>query len=265
MIKYNIHKYQNIDITNDEEILHYVIYSHTEYLDILEIQMDFITGKGHLTLFINRNNVNLDYIYNKFDKVIFYDEKLTYGQKLLSCLVQIDYDYFILIHDNDILINNDNNKMIWFLNFLRKNDFDRVDFQLAYDFDETHIINNDDLYLIQSSNIDTRAKGYIYNVNPSMWKRTSLMEIMEKFNYKDYRTIEADEVQEFCLKFNIFKLYSRKKYRCGYFICLEPFRYLHITHYGGLFNPYSIPIEDSKDIIDIYNKILEKYKLEKWK
>jgi hypothetical protein len=265
-VKYEIFKH----VPEDNEVndsINYVVYSHSSFIDMLQIQTDHIENKGHLTLFIDRNNNDLDFIYKRYDKVVFYDPNLPYGTKLLDCVNQIDYDYFVLIHDIDILIHVDTKTVLEFISFLRKNNFDRVDFQLAYDYDESHKVNDDDLYLIKSSNTDTSNKGYAYNVNPSIWKRDALVEILSRFKDRDYREIESDEVQQFCSKFEIFKLYSRKRFRCGYFTCLSPFRYLHLTHSRMIFSPRHIPEEDSVDIIIDYNRIVDKYNLknsDKW-
>ncbi len=268
-IKYDIYKYEHIELV-ENQIINYVVYNHSSFLDILQIQTDHLYTKGHLTLFIDFNNLDLSHIYERYDKVVFYDSNLTYGQKLLNCIKQIDYSYFVFIHDNDILLYSDNKKINSLLHFLEVNNFDRVDFQLSYDFYETFKIENDDLFLVKTLcpfTIEYKSR-YFYNVNPSLWKRETLIDILEKFSYKDYRNIEDEETQRYCRKFNIFKLHAKKIYRCGYFTCLEPFRYLHITHSQMLFSPSTIPEENSKDIINDYNIIVDKYNLKnskKWK
>ena len=271
MIDFTVYKHSpNItkDFT-DDSILNYVVYSHSSFLDVLQIQTDYLSGLGRLTLLINENNLDLTHMYSRYDNVIFYKDNQSYGHKLLSCINQIDYEYFVFIHDNDILFHVDKIKMLEFFSFLKENNFDRIDFQLAYDYDSIHghEINNDGLYLIKSSNTDTTAKGYPYNVNPSIWKRETLKSILEKFGHHDYRTIEAPETQNFAVQFNIFKLYSNKKFNCGYFVCLEPVRYLHITHYQKFLSLSTLPHESYKDIEDEYNKIINKYNLKnsnKW-
>lgn len=267
MITYEIYKHNPFIDVNliKNPTINYVIYSHSSFKDILNIQTDHVFGKGRLTLFINENDVNLDEIYSKYDKIVFYKDNLSYGHKLLSCLNQIDYEYFIFIHDNDILLNVDNTKMLEFLTFLKTNNFDRVDFQLAYDFNRTNKddIKDDELYLIKSSNVDTTANGYIFNVNPSMWKRETLITILNNFGHRDYRTIEHPEVQIFCLQFNIFKLFSKKPLKCGYYICLAPFKYLHITHSGHILSPSQLPNGSCDDIINEYFEITKKYNLNK--
>ena len=265
MIEYKIYKHLSNPNINKGEIINYVVYGHSSFLDMLNIQIDYVSTKGHLTLFIDKNDLDLEYIYKKFNKVVFYNNNDMYAQRLISCINQIDYEYFLLLHDIDILFDSDNSKILELLHFLKENDFDRIDFQLAYDFDRTHrdTITDDDLYLIKSNNTDTTANGYLYNVNPSIWKRETLLKILNNFSNRDYRNIEEDDVQKFCLQFNIFKLFSKKTYRCGYFICLEPFKFLHLTHSRKIFNIRTLPKECCKDILYVYDEIVEKYNLRK--
>jgi hypothetical protein len=262
-IKYEVYKYNNEIL--GENTLNYVVYSHSSFLDILEIQTDFLQGKGNLTLFIDKNNLDIN-LYERYNKVIFYDSSLPYGEKLLNCVSQIDYSYFIFLHDNDILLYSNNQVLSNFISIMEKNNFDRIDFQLSYDFYDTFKPDTEDLFLVKTTcpfTIEFKSR-YLYNVNPSIWKREVLIDILEKFKHKDYRYIEDEETQVYCKKFNILKLFSKKIYRCGYFTCLEPFRYLHLTHSRELFSPYNLPEEDSKDIIDDYKIILKKYNLQRW-
>jgi hypothetical protein len=264
MITYEIKKFEESKNTSDEN-LKIVVYSHTSFLEVLNIQIDYLEGKGDLILIINENDNNLTDLYNKFQTVIFYDDSLPYGYRLLNSVKQVPYDYFILIHDNDIAIHIDEIKVKSMFNFLRENNYDRVDFQLAYDFDSdnSHKIDDDGLYFIKSSNTDTANKGYPYNVNPSIWKKDTLVDILNNFGFRDYRTIEHPDTQNYAVKFNIFKLYSKRKYQCGYFICLEPFRYIHITHSQKYLNLSSLPNSSYNDIEEEYIKIINKYNLTK--
>lgn len=261
MINYEIHKH--VEEHNDGDIINYMVYSHTDFLDLLNIQYDHLVGRGHLTLCINSNDLDLKETYNKFDNVVFYNSNLSYGKKVLSCINQVDYEYILFLHEIDILFEADDKTILELLHFIKKNNYDRVDFQLAYDFNSTHrdTITDNDLYLIKSSNTDTRAQGYPYNVQPSIWKKETLVKILDKFGHLDYRTIEQDAVQEFVIQFNIFKLFSKTVYRCGYFTCLKPFKYLHITHSRELFSPNNLSLEECTDIIEVYDKLVDKYKL----
>jgi hypothetical protein len=264
MINFEIKRFDLSDELSDEN-LKIVVYSHSSFIEVLKIQIDYLSGVGDMILIINQNDDDLNEIYKNFEQVIFYDDRLPYGNRLLTTIKNVPYDYFIFIHDNDIVFHIDKQKVKSMFYFLRKNNYDRIDFQLSYDFDSIYNHNNlnDELYYIKSSNTDTSNKGYPYNVNPSIWKKETLLNIMEKFFFRDYRTIEHPETQEYAVKYNIFKLFSKKKYKCGYFICLEPFKYIHITHSQKYLNINSLPNGSCDDIIDEYEKIINKYDLKK--
>lgn len=268
MINFDVKKFKSSDIVSDDS-LKIVIYSHTSFLDVLNIQIDYVEGIGDMVLIINKNEEGLSNIYDKFTKVIFYDDSLTYGNRLLHSIKEVPYDYFIFIHDNDILFHIDKDKVKSMFDFLRENNYDRVDFQLAYDYDELKggDVTDSDLYYVKSSNTDTTNKGYPYNVNPSIWKKNTLLDIMKNFGFRDYRTIEHPDTQNYAVQYNIFKLFSKNKFRCGYFICTEPFRYIHITHSQKYLNINSLPDGSCDDIKEEYDKIINKYNLKnssKW-
>lgn len=268
MITFDVKKFELSENPSDDN-LKIVVYSHTSFLEVLNMQIDYLSGIGDMILIINKNNEGLDEVYNNFEKVIFYDDSLTYGYRLLNTIKEVPYDYFIFIHDNDIAVHVDVQKVRSMFNFLRENNYDRVDFQLAYDFDtiKGHEITDDELYYIKSSNTDTANKGYPYNVNPSIWKKETLIDIMEKFGFRDYRTIEHPETQNYAVNYNIFKLFSKKQLQCGYFTCLDPFRYIHITHSQKYLNIDRLPVGSCDDIKDEYEKIVNKYNLKnssKW-
>jgi hypothetical protein len=264
-------------------MINYVIYGHTDYLDVLNIQTDYSQNKGHLTLFINENNLELTDLYEKYNEVVFYDDKDTYATRVLSCLKKINYDYILLIHDIDIILKSDDRTIEKLFDFLRTNNFDRVDLKFSDKINQsTKLIKINNLvdiskweqisineiekknnipYLIDQDDVT----NYIYNVNPSIWKRESFIDLLSNFRHKNYRTIEELDVQEYSKKFKIFKMFSNKKLNCGYFQCLESFVYLHISHNGKLLplnmNFVTVYGQSYGDISNEYIKIVENYNL----
>jgi hypothetical protein len=266
-------------------MINYIIYGNTDYLDVLEIQTDYMVGRGSLTLFLNHNDLDVTHIISKYDKIVYYDNNDTYAKRLQSCLENIDDEYFLLMHDIDILLNVDNIMIEKFYGFLKTTGFDRIDLKhsdnksssLIIEYDENKSSNDwktkqpeelgDGIYLVKQDN----PANFIYNVNPSIWKKETLLEIVNTFNNKTYRTIEDMDVQQFCVKFKIFKLYSNNKIMCGYFNCLDSFKFLHISHSGKLLpineNFTTIYGQPYNDIKDEYIKIVDKYNLKssnKW-
>jgi hypothetical protein len=115
------------------------------------------------------------------------------------------------------------------------------------------------------------AHSYVYNVNPSIWKKSCLLEILNNFPHKTYRNIEDLDVQIFCKQFNIYKLHTATKVSCGHFDCVDFFMYFHISHGGRL-----VPLNETyttiynqpySDVKEHYIQIVDKYNLKnskKW-
>jgi hypothetical protein len=78
---------------------------------------------------------------------------------------------------------------------------------------------------------------------------------------KPYRAIEDTEMQLYCQRFNIFKMWSQTKVHAGYFHTTPLFVFLHLTHGGKL------PPQDSntmeKWIETIYRGILTSFTLQR--
>lgn len=265
-------------------MINFVVYSHSSYSDILQIQTDYITKDSDVILLIDKNDIISDSVYGKYKKVIFYDSNDTYPVRLLKSISQINSDYILLIHDIDILIKYDENILTSFQQFLIENNFDRVDLKytdkinynskiinvdLSQKVSEWKIINKseigDNIVLVEQNDIN----NYIYNVNPSIWKKNSLIKILEKFPYKNYRTIEEIDVQQFAKDFKVFKMFSNEKLNCGYFQCLPLFVFLHISHNGKLLslndNFKTIYGQSYSNVSQEYIKIVENYNLKKSK
>ena len=165
----------------------YVVYSHTDYLDILKIQTEYLKNIENKILLINKSNFNIDEIYSNYDRIIFYDDSLPYAGRLTS-LSELKLDYIFFTHDIDILINCDNVVIEKLFQIAKEKKIDRIDLQYYTHGDSSDNIsvscNGYDFYL----NKQTNPSHYIYNVNPSIWKLSSFMEIMNTFKNEGYRT-----------------------------------------------------------------------------
>jgi hypothetical protein len=77
---------------------------------------------------------------------------------------------------------------------------------------------------------------------------------MKTFKNETYRSIEIHS-QQYCSKFNIYKLYSDQYVNCGWFSCLSFFQFLHITHGGKLLPKSYNNLDDALkfEYIDILN------------
>jgi hypothetical protein len=250
-------------------MMNYVIYGHTDYLDILNIQTDYLQNQSNVTLFLNYNTLDLDNLYLKYDKVIFYDDTKPYASRLSMAIDQLDCKYFLFMHDIDILLNADNSILESFLPLMDEKSIDRIDLKHTGDIDGMEIL---DFGLKGSCMVkQTNPGNYIYNVNPSIWKKESFIEILNTFPDKTYRNIEDRDVQNFSSKFNVYKLHSEYYKLCGYFNCLDFFIFLHISHSGKLLplteDFQTVYGQSYEDASFEYTNIVNKYNLrlsKKW-
>lgn len=259
--------------------LTYVIYSHTEFLNFLQITCDYLENVNNKILIINRTEINHE-LFNKFKEVIFYDDTLPYTNKVSEVLKKIDSKYILFTHEVDVPLSRDEIILNKFLELMELNKVDRIDLQpnggnsgqfikiekekdvKDWSIVEVNEIENDGMYIGHHTDPNT----YVYNVNPSIWKRETLIEIFETFKNRTYRDIEYGDVQNYCLKYKIYNLYSKNHtLRCGYMNSLPIYKYLHITHYRRLLR-YGPPwiCEFGWSYVDAakeYIEIVEKYNL----
>lgn len=254
----------------------YVIYSNTDYLDVLTVHADYLKFEENFLL-INSNNLDLESLYSKFTQVIFYDDKLPYASRVLNCINKIDSEYVLFIHDIDIPLNIDFDTFNGVMNYCESKKLDRVDLQQDIRIDRrpnlsSEIIETENFLSIPFEEANNHycclvrnddASNYIYNVNPSVWKLDTFKEILGNFQSETYRSIENNTVQNFCQKFKIYKLSSKTKMNSGYYSITPIFQFLHITHEGGLM-PLDGEVNGADEHINSeYFKILSTYKFTK--
>jgi hypothetical protein len=107
-----------------------IIYTHTEFLDIYKIQQD------HINILQNKNKIDDVIIFtNKPDpyykyKQYYYDDTTPYANRVLTCIQQVDDldEYFILCHDNDILISYEPDILDNLKNTMIQHNIDRLNF-----------------------------------------------------------------------------------------------------------------------------------------
>ena len=255
----------------DGKMITYVIYSHSSYHDVLEIQTEYLKDYENKILLINKTDIPPDW-YSHYKRIINYDDTLPYASRLLS-LKELDVEYLLITQDMDIVIHKDDNAIEHILLTMIKENIDRVDLQWR-DIDtsgnefnpHTMRIKVDDFILIKQENIN----GYMFNLNPSIWKLSSLLDVMEEFKNEGYRTIERKKkitgknwnaTQKYCLKFDIYKPSCDNHFNCGYMQCNEIYQFLHITRGGKWLAQSGNGRRLDGKFIKEYNNIINRFKL----
>jgi len=260
-----------------------VVYSNTDYCDILKIETDYILKNKNNILFINKNTLNLQQIYSSYQEVVFYDNNLPYSSRLLQCLEQIKEEHILLTHDIDIVLSMEQEKIENLKNLMIEQNLDRIDLkhsnktqsdsyiELDKNCNLSRLCNttpNCEMFLMKQNDIN----NYIFNVNPSIWKVSTLKNILKTFPEKTYRNIEDLDVQYYCRKFNIYKIFSNNYIKCGYYNCLDFYKFLHITHSGKILSLNKECVteygQSYKDVESEFHNIIKKYDLKnsnKWR
>lgn len=240
----------------------YVVYSHTDYLKILEVQSDYIQKCPNRVLFVNTpTNGELESIEAKYDEVIYYNDSLQYTDRVAHGLENIDSKYILFTHDIDILLNIDLQTIDQFVTLAEEHNIDRIDLKHTPVIEDAHEYNNE-VSLIKVTDVNS----YMYNVNPCIWKVDAFKDLLSNFKNRSYRNVEDMDVQKFCLKYNMYKAHSNIFLKCGYYNCMSFYTFLHISHAGKMLTvnedsktEYGQSYEDVKDefkkIVDTYNLI----------
>jgi hypothetical protein len=210
-------------------MLTFVVYSHTDFLDILKVQTHYLQSHANKTLLINNTDIDISEISSYYERIIFYDDTLPYASRLCELNILQD-EYIVLTHDIDVIVNCDIIELDKLCSVMRDNNLDRIDLKY-YDLELEDEIKVESAYTYQ---LVPSTGRYRYNVNASIWKVSSLLETMKRFSQHSYRQIEGNDVQEFCKKYEIFTLTAPSYINSGHFGCIPFFQYIHITHGGKL-------------------------------
>ena len=216
-----------------------VIYSHSEYNDILEIATKFLKSYKNKILLTDNNFKKTEYD-NDYIEIIKYDDKQPYGSRLLN-LKNIKDDVILFMHETDVLIKYDVNILNSLKQYIIDNKIDKIELQhcawppAKIPLKQTYNMHNKEIFFNELCNLYRidNPKFFVYNVNPTIWRKESFLDIMKHFNGYNYRKMESIEVQNYTAsKFNCFSLKCEKYVKCAHFTCPLFFQFIHLTHYG---------------------------------
>jgi hypothetical protein len=180
-------KLAKFDLENTPQSLYTIIcYSHTDYLDILNVQNSYLLQyPEEKILLINENNMKHTQEFTNstscFRQILYYNDSLNYPKKIYNtlCNINIKNKHIIFLHDNDILIQKKQENIIKIINLMNNHNIHRVDFQNWY---HKRAIFDDIIPVYDNASIrKTLNDDYYYNVNPSIWELKSFLELMNKF------------------------------------------------------------------------------------
>jgi hypothetical protein len=187
---------------------------------------------------------------------ILYNGSASYMERLAACIEQLKGPYFILSHENDILLQYDASAMNVLATTMRDHAIDSVDLR-HHDTPEERIQITPTLSISRVPPQDTT----IFHVRPRVWHKPSSLEFYKANPQKSYRTSENNNVQKFIKHQKTYEIYSTNMKQLGNggdFMCNE-YVFLHVTG-AHKFLPHEVR-EDGMDplIQAAYDEIKKKY------
>jgi hypothetical protein len=169
---------------------------------------------------------------NTFHGILRYDDTLTYDQKLITLFNKISSKYIVLIHDNDLLIEFDNDLFKNLINTMETKNIDRCIFGVAANAGPCIYQLSDEDSICRINNIESLHFRTPYDVGPSVWNKQSFLNALETIPNTSYREIEDSPIQDYCKnKLNIYGFVTHKSIK-SYYVVGRPFYYkfqfLHI-------------------------------------
>lgn len=221
------------------------IFTHSDYHNIFLISLrrfEKFAPSFQIIIFTNHiiQNINIKYIQ------IQYNDADVYTKKMLSCLSLLDYEYIIFIHDNNALYDTvSENQISHYTECMKRYHIDQLRLNKNGVGNASHFHNIcDTIYEIPHIN------SYIYSVQPTIWKLSSLIDIMCKNDY-NYRDIELN-IDKYMLSYKNCFYYNNE----GTFINTDRhksnlFPTIHLTQYGKWLYSENVPYID--DIFKEFN------------
>lgn len=177
----------------------YLIYTHTEYSDILEITLKRMKKYFPIKVIIATNNAKETLANCKdteqIDNIFEYQDNLPYGSKLLSVLNNISSEYVLFNHDVNILFDEvDQNVLSNLIDIMIKQEIDSL--RLSTSGIDDKIIKNENTTV---SNIICES-SYQLTVQPTLWRTKSFINLCSKLNEINYRDFELKPSQLYASK-----------------------------------------------------------------
>lgn len=175
--------------------------SHVSYKDILDIHLKqfdkFIKDIEPIICFNDKEYIDTKY-ENKY-KVIEYDDKLPYMERMLRILENIESEYVIWTHEHNILVAQPQQNVInKTVKFMEENNADQVRLFVSG-------INNP---IFQDGFHKIGYGSHYFSVNTAMWRKTSLQSVASNHKNHIYRCSECAEIQNYVKNMNNYYLSS---------------------------------------------------------
>lgn len=197
-----------------------VIYTHSDYFDILPIQLDYFDTIVPSTIPVYLLS-NKQFPACKY-KTILYEDLKPYASRLLTGIEQIPDEYIIITHENDVIIRFSPEFIEQIIQVMRDHDIDSVELK--------HDARGSGPLPINAETSMVKKTEYFYNVQPTVWKRDRLLQFLRAFPDKLYRTIEHDDTQKYMAdNYKTYTLLCNNRIQSIWYELPVEYCYLHLT------------------------------------
>ena len=165
--------------------LAFVMYSHSSYSDLwpmfTEQAKKHFDCKGNKYVFVDKlydptlhGEDSEWFFYNRNYKEIFYNDKRSYPERLYACLFFLDEDVVLLSHEDMILYDDvDCAKIEEYAKIVQKGNIAGIKLIKGGNADDVYVKGRDDLCIVMPDHPN------MFAVQPTLWNRKILMEILE--------------------------------------------------------------------------------------
>jgi len=180
-------------------------------------------------------------------------------QRLATCIEQVKEPYFILSHENDILLQYDASAMNASAAAMKEHDIDSIDLKHNPHNNDARIKITETLHIVKVGEDDTLA----FCVQPRLWRKSAAKEFFSANSGKTYRRAENSNVQASIKsqKQKIYEAYSANSVPSWYFAvhnAIPEYLFIHITN-GNKFIP--MPQTKGKTVDPMVQKELDAIQL----
>jgi len=202
-----------------------VLHTNSDYEDIWEVvfkRLEKYAPSYHLYVLSNKE---IPYISK--EQTILYND-IPFSQRILL-LNDIPYDYILLMRDSDILIKStDNEKLKYIEETILKFNIDSLRLNNSgVDYNDLNNLLENESYIINNN------CSYLFSLYPTIWKKESLLKLMNKFKNYNYYDLECNEVNDYCKQFiNCFVYSNESKIRQHNERYAHIIKFIHILQHG---------------------------------
>jgi hypothetical protein len=258
-----------------------IIFTNSDYHYLWNVIDDYINKIDSTYLkkilcyndnYSSNNSSNLEFP-KKFDDYIPYNGNINYSKRWIEILPKITTSHILIVHDIDIILNLDLDKLAIFFNMVKYHNIDRLSLSLFLgseiinsELSNNSNMNNNKYYICNLKNVVNTRHYVPYDVSPSIWNKNTFLQLISLFPNETYASSEQNQNLQFYCRNNLkcYGIHTFADNTCYYpkycrgLVYSNIFQFLHITTKSQLLLPYEIYMDCKTELLEI----LKKYNLE---